>query len=138
MRFLLVGCLTTLFLFGCDSSSSSQALYSEPRITNKSELKTPTKDEMISYYDKKSNLEIQQIFKEQNIGRCMSEFQSQNIPNASTVCNCVMDNMVQQLPISDLKTMLLPAEYVSTNTMNDIQQRSATAMMHAIVACSRN
>lgn len=138
MRFLLVGCLTTLFLFGCDSSSSSQELNSEQRITNKSELKIPTKDEMISYYDKKSNLEIQQIFKEQNIGRCMSEFQSQNIPNANTVCNCVMDNMVQQLPINDLKTMLLPAEYVAINTMKDIQQRSATAMMHAIVACSRN
>ncbi|OAV11433.1 hypothetical protein AO368_0652 [Moraxella catarrhalis] len=49
-----------------------------------------------------------------------------------------MDNMLQQLPISDLKTMLLPAEYVEINTMNDIQQRSATVMVQAIMACSDN
>jgi len=49
-----------------------------------------------------------------------------------------MDNIIQQLPISDLKTMLLPAEYVETNTMNDIQQRSVAAMIQATMACSRN
>ncbi|OPH38996.1 hypothetical protein [Moraxella equi] len=137
MRFLLVGCLATLLLLGCDNNSS-QELNSNTNSIEQSNQKAPTKNEMFAYYNQKSDGEIQQIFKRQNIGQCMSEFQSQNIPNASTVCNCVMDNMVQQLPISDLKTMLLPAEYVSTNTMNDIQQRSATAMMQAIMTCSRN
>ncbi len=137
MRFLLVSCLATLFLLGCDNNSS-QELNSKTNIIEQSNPKTPTKDEMIAYYNQRSNGEIQQIFKEQNIGGCMSEFQSQNIPNASGVCNCVMDNIVQQLPISDLKTMLLPADYVATSTMNDIQQRSAAAMMQAIMACSRN
>lgn len=135
MRFLLVGCLATLFLLGCGNN------YDQELKTNTIEQSSPriaTKNEMIDYYNQKSNGEIQQIFKEQNIGRCMSEFQSQNIPNASTACNCVMDNIIQQLPISDLKTMLLPAEYVETNTMNDIQQRSVAAMIQATMACSRN
>lgn len=135
MRFLLVGCLATLFLLGCGNDydqelQASTIEQSSPRIA--------IKNEMIDCYNQKSDNEIQQIFKEQNIGRCVSEFQSQNVPNASTACNCVMDNMLQQLPISDLKTVLLPAEYVEINTMNDIQQRSATVMVQAIIACSDN
>lgn len=137
MRFLLAACVATLSLLGCDSNSN-QELKPEPKSVAALTSNIPTKDEMIAYYDKKSDSEIKQIFKEQNIGRCMSEFQSQNIPNASTACNCVMDNMVQQLPVSDIKTMLLPAEYVPVNTVNDIQNRSASTMMQAIMVCSRN
>lgn len=135
MKFLLVGCLATLFLLGCGNDYDQEL---EANTIEQSSPRIATKNEMIDYYNQKSDNEIQQIFKEQNIGRCVSEFQSQNVPNASTACNCVMDNMLQQLPISDLKTMLLPAEYVEINTMNDIQQRSATVMVQAIMACSDN
>lgn len=125
MKFLMVGILA-MVLLGCDNTTSS----SEPRVA--------TKDEMITHYDKMSDGEIRQIFKKQNIGKCMSEFQAQQIPNASTACDCVMNNLTQQLPISDLKTMLLPAEYVSADAMNGVHNRSASAMVQATMSCARN
>lgn len=124
MKFLMVGFLV-VFLLGCDNTTSS-----EPRVA--------TKDEMITHYNKMSDGEIRQVFKEQNIGKCISEFQAQQIPNASTACDCVMDNLTQQLTMSDLKTMLLPAEYVSADTMNAIHNRSASAMVQATMNCARN
>lgn len=116
--FLVVSCL-----FACHNNQA----HLKPRVA--------TKDELTAYYDKMSHHEIKQIFKEQNIGQCLNEFQSQQIPNTNSACNCVLNNMVEQLSITDLKTMLLPAEYVPENIRHEIHTRSGVAMIQAVAYC---
>ena len=122
---LIFICVMTLCTIAC----SEHKTHLEPQVA--------TKDEMIAYYEKMSDDEIRRIFKEQNIGRCLSEFQSQQIPNAHNACNCVMNDMMKQISIADLKTMLLPAEYVSEHIIHDVSSRSGTAMIQAVINCQK-
>lgn len=114
-------CTITLCLFACNE--------------NKTHLETrvATRDEMIAYYNKMNDDEIRRVFIEQNIGQCFSEFQKQQIPNAGLACNCVMNDIARQMSILDLKTMLLPAEYVSGHIIHDISSRSNMAMLQAVI-----
>ncbi|MDO4896719.1 MAG: hypothetical protein Q3971_05080 [Moraxella sp.] len=82
MKKFLCGSLALFILTACDNTTNS-----EPKV--------PTKDDMVRYYDKMSDNEIRQVFKSQNIGRCVAEFQSQHVPNTQNACDCIMDKTIR-------------------------------------------
>lgn len=121
--FLCVGLVTSLTACGQPSASSNK------------DLTKADKDELSTFYNQLSDDKVKELFMQQNKPQCVSEFSSNGVPNAESVCNCIMNDIVSNVGMNNLRKMMLPEKVLSNSEKNQLTSIQMSAMINAIPKC---
>lgn len=124
-KLLLLSLFSSILLIACNSSNQQAQ-----------DLTNASRDELVAFYDKLSDTKVKEIFVQQNQPQCVAEFQRNGVQgDVNNICNCIMNNMVGNMQMKDVRKMMLPSHMLNGAEVNDLSSMQMSAMATAIQQC---
>lgn len=123
-KWLLLSLLSSILLMAC--SSSNQPVQ---------DLTNASREELVAFYDKLPDTKVKEIFVQQNQPQCVAEFQGKVQGDVNSICHCIMNNIVANMQMKDIRKMMLPSHMLNGAEVNDLSSIQMSAMATAIQQC---
>lgn len=121
-------------MIGCDIPSKNSADKSGADFRD---LTQAGKSELTEFYDNLPDNEVVDIFVQQNMSKCVNEFQQNQVGgDLNQICQCFVRSIANHSEIVDIRKALLPAHMVEQSEQDRMNAKMMTLLPIAIQSCS--